>query len=88
VCHFVHAAADAALLLREEVPGPRAIRGVRILLPGPTLPIVAEPAADKARPQIEYAARFSSPFVIATCLLRGRFGLAELESAALADPRC
>ena len=86
VCHFVHGAADAALLLRPELPGPDAIRGVRILLPGPTLPIVAEPAADKARPRTDYAAKFSAPFVIATCLLRGRFGLAELEPDALADP--
>lgn len=87
VCHFIHGAADAALLLREEVPDPAAIRTLRILLPGPTLPIVAEPAADKARPQTDYAAKFSAPFVVATCLLRGRFGLAELEPAALADPQ-
>jgi 2-methylcitrate dehydratase PrpD len=86
VCHFIHGAADAALLLREEVPDPQAIRGVHILLPAPTLPIVAEPAADKAKPQTDYAAKFSAPFVVATCLLRGRFGLAELESTALADP--
>jgi 2-methylcitrate dehydratase PrpD len=87
VCHFIHGAADAALLLREEVQDPEAIRGIRILLPGPTLPIVAEPAADKAKPRTDYAAKFSAPFVVATCLLRGRFGLAELEPAALADPQ-
>jgi 2-methylcitrate dehydratase PrpD len=87
VCHFIHGAADAALLLREEVPDLEAIRNIRILLPGPTLPIVAGPVADKARPQTDYAAKFSAPFVIATCLVRGRFGLAELESAALADPQ-
>jgi 2-methylcitrate dehydratase PrpD len=86
VCHFIHGAADAALLLRAQVPDPQAIRSVRILLPAPTLPIVAEPAADKARPQTDYAAKFSAPFVIATCLLRGRFGLAELEPSALTDP--
>ena len=84
-CHFVHGAADAALMLREELPDARAIRSVRILLPAPTLPIVAEPAADKAAPQTDYAAKFSAPFVIAACLLRGRFGLAELEPASLAD---
>ncbi|WP_135465938.1 MmgE/PrpD family protein [Crenalkalicoccus roseus] len=86
VCHFIHGAADAALLLREEAPDPRAIRHLRILLPAPTLPIVAEPAAEKARPRTDYAAKFSAPFVVATCLLRGRFGLAELEPEALVDP--
>lgn len=85
VCHFIHGAADAALLLREEVSDFGAVRSLRILLPAKTLPIVAEPAADKARPQTEYAAKFSAPFVVATCLLRGRFGLAELEPAAMAD---
>ena len=85
VCHFIHGAADAALLIREELSDKSTIRSVRILLPAPTLPIVAEPAASKARPQTDYAAKFSAPYVVATCLLRGRFGLAELEPAAMAD---
>jgi 2-methylcitrate dehydratase PrpD len=87
VCHFIHGAADAAIALREEVPAPDAIRQIRILLPAPTLPIVAEPAADKARPQTEYAAKFSAPFVVATCLRLGHFGLAELRPEAMADER-
>lgn len=87
VCHFIHGAADAALQLRAEVPDSQAIRRIRIRLPAPTLPIVAEPVASKARPQTEYAAKFSAPYVVATCLERGRFGLAELEPAAMADER-
>jgi 2-methylcitrate dehydratase PrpD len=87
VCHFVHGAADAAISLRGEVPDLEAIRHVRILLPEPTLPIVAEPAADKARPRTEYAAKFSAPFVVATCLRLGRFGLGELRPEAMADER-
>lgn len=85
VCHFIHGAADAAILLRDELPDTATIRKIRIRLPGPTLPIVAEPAESKARPQTEYAAKFSAPYVVATCLQRGRFGLAELEPAAMAD---
>ncbi len=85
VCHFIHGAADAALLIHEDLPDGCTIRSVRILLPAPTLPVVAEPAASKARPQTDYAAKFSAPYVVATCLLRGRFGLAELEPAAMAD---
>lgn len=87
VCHFAHGAADAAIMLREEIADTDAIAGIRILLPEITLPIVAEPAAEKARPQGEYAAKFSAPFVIATCLRLGRFGLAELRPEAIADPR-
>jgi 2-methylcitrate dehydratase PrpD len=87
VCHFIHGAADAAIALHAEIPDPSAIAAIRVLIPGPTLPIVAEPVADKARPQTDYAAKFSAPFVVATCLLLGRFGLQELRPEALADPR-
>lgn len=87
VCHFVHGAADAAIALHAEVPDVDAIRSIRILLPAPTLPIVAEPAADKARPQTEYAAKFSAPFIVATCLRLGHFGLAELRPEAMVDER-
>ncbi|MGE0578334.1 MmgE/PrpD family protein, partial [Reyranella sp.] len=85
VCHFIHGAADAALALRAEIPSVEAIAGVRVLLPEPTLPIVAEPAADKRHPRTDYAAKFSAPFVIGTCLVHGRFGLAELRPEALKD---
>ncbi|GGC48712.1 2-methylcitrate dehydratase [Siccirubricoccus deserti] len=85
VCHFIHGAADSAIALRERIPSVEAIRSVRILVPAQTLPIVAEPAADKLRPATDYAAKFSAPFVVATCLRLGRFGLAELLPQALAD---
>jgi MmgE/PrpD C-terminal domain len=34
----------------------------------------------------EYEAKFSAQFVVATCLLKGAFGLADLMPAALKDP--
>ncbi|TDH62694.1 MmgE/PrpD family protein [Dankookia rubra] len=87
VCHFAHGAADAAIGLHEAGLDVDAIRAIRILLPAPTLPIVAEPVAAKARPQTEYAAKFSAPFIVATCLRLGHFGLAELRPEAMADER-
>ncbi len=87
VCHFAHGAADAAIMLHDAGLDVDAIRAIRILLPAPTLPIVAEPVAAKARPQTEYAAKFSAPFIVATCLRLGHFGLAELRPAAMADER-
>ena len=86
VCHFIHGAADAAIALHAELASPQSIARIRVLLPGPTLPIVAEPAPDKRRPQTDYAAKFSAAYVIATCLVHGRFGLAELRPEALKDP--
>jgi 2-methylcitrate dehydratase PrpD len=43
------------------------------------------PARSRA-PAREYEAKFSAQFVVATCLLKGTFGLADLMPAALKDP--
>jgi 2-methylcitrate dehydratase PrpD len=87
VCHFIHGCAEAALQLQAAIGPAAKIAHVTCELPLDTLPIVAQPAAAKARPRTDYEAKFSAPFVVAACLLRGRFGLAELEHASLSDPR-
>jgi len=85
VCHFIHGCADAAIELHAELAGAE-ILSAEALLPRDTMPIVAEPHAAKIRPANDYEGKFSAPFVVATCLLHGRFGLADLTSAALTDP--
>jgi 2-methylcitrate dehydratase PrpD len=85
VCHFIHGAADAAVMAQAEI-GTAAIDRVEIRLPADTLPIVAEPEAAKRAAATEYEAKFSAHFVVATCLIKGAFGLADLTPAALADP--
>jgi len=85
VCHFIHGCADAAIELHAEV-GAANIASVEALLPRDTMPIVAEPHAAKIRPANDYEGKFSAQFVVATCLLRGAFGLADLIPEALADP--
>lgn len=85
VCHFIHGCAEAALQLHAAIGPSAKIARVTCELPEATLPIVAEPAVAKAIPRSDYEAKFSAPFVVAACLLRGRFGLAELEDASLAD---
>lgn len=84
VCHFIHGCADAAIELRDEIAGAE-IASVNAYLPQPTLHIVAEPAETKERPTSDYEAKFSAQFVVAYCLLRGRFGLPDLQPEALAD---
>ena len=84
VCHFAHGCADAAIELHRLVD-PAEIASVEAFLPKATMPIVAEPAEAKARPTTDYEAKFSAPFIVATCLLKGRFGLPELQPEALAD---
>ncbi len=87
VCHFIHGCADAAIELHHELGSQVGeIERVDAFLPQPTLHIIAEPAEAKERPTTDYEAKFSAQFVIAACLLRGRFGLPDLQPEALADP--
>ena len=87
VCHFIHGCADAAIALHAQVRV-EDIERVDAYLPQPTLHIVAEPAEAKERPATDYEAKFSAQFVVAACLVRGRFGLPDLLPEALADPAC
>lgn len=86
ICHLIHACADSALILRKK-HGLKAgnIAKIQALIPQPTIHIIAEPVANKIRPANDYDAKFSTQYVVATCLARGRFGLAELESEVLND---
>ena len=87
ICHLLHACADSALALRRKhglAPGD--IAAVRALLHPETFHYVAEPAEMRRRPVSDYMAKFSVQFVVAACLVRGRFGFAELEDRALRDP--
>jgi 2-methylcitrate dehydratase PrpD len=87
ICHFIHAFADAALALRAE-HGLTAddVRSVRCAIHPVPGKVVCEPPANKWEPRDEYDAKFSLPYVVATALRRGRFGLAELSDDALRDP--
>jgi 2-methylcitrate dehydratase PrpD len=87
-CHFTHAIADSALALRErhDIAADNIVR-VRALIPEETVPVIAEPVANKKRPVSDYDAKFSTQFIAAACFERGKFGLAELEDEALNDPK-
>jgi 2-methylcitrate dehydratase PrpD len=85
VCHFIHGCADAAIELHGML-SPADIAHVEAYLPKDTMPIVAEPAAAKEGPTTDYEAKFSTQYVVATCLVKGRFGLPELQPDAIGDP--
>ena len=86
ICHFAHGCADAALALRREHGlRPEDIAEIRALVPREVIKTICEPVANKLRPVSDYDAKFSLPFIVAACLVRGRFGLAELEADALHD---
>jgi 2-methylcitrate dehydratase PrpD len=85
-CHLVHACIDAAIALKRNGVDPQRIESVLALVPKEAIAVVCEPAANKRRPANDYDAKFSLPYVVAASLRAGRFGLAELEQGALADP--
>jgi 2-methylcitrate dehydratase PrpD len=85
-CHFTHGCADAALALHAKGLRATDVSSIEARLPVQTMPVVCEPIANKLRPANAYDAQFSVPYIVAACLVRGRFGLAELEHDALTDP--
>ncbi|MDB5904766.1 MAG: 2-methylcitrate dehydratase [Betaproteobacteria bacterium] len=86
ICHLLHACADSALALRRKHDlDADEIATVRALLHPETFHYVCEPAEMRRRPVSEYMAKFSVQYVVAACLVRGKFGFAELEPEALAD---
>lgn len=85
-CHFMHGCLDAAIELhRSRRPDPERILRVTAFVPEGVVSTVCEPIAPKRRPQNAYDAQFSIPYAVATALIRGRFGLSELEPDALFD---
>ncbi len=85
-CHFNHAVADAALALGEHIPHCGQIARIKARIPIETIPVIAEPVANKIKPASDYDAKFSAQFIVAAALVKGRFGLAELEDEVLGDP--
>lgn len=86
-CHFVHGCADAAIALHQAGIDTTRIHAIRALIPAGVVKAVAEPVDAKRRPKNDYDAKFSIPYAVASGLLRGRLGLAEMLPAAFVEPR-
>lgn len=86
-CHFTHAFADAILALREsEGIEASEVETVRCRIHETPAAAVCDPIERKRRPQDDYDAKFSLPFIAGACLARGRLTLAEFAADSLADP--
>jgi len=85
-CHFTHACADAAMLIRQQ-PGfdLQQVAHIKALVPAEVIKTVCEPEQFKRQPQNTYDAQFSIPYAVASGLVRGRFGLAEIDPTAIGD---
>lgn len=82
MCHFVHAAADAAIALHRAGLDLAQLKSVEVAVPAGVVQAVCEPIAGKRRPESDYDAKFSLPYAVASGLLRGKLGLKELEPQA------
>ncbi len=86
VCHFTHAFADAAMIITKgngiEAKDIAKIDAYIHPTPGQ---VVSYPADKKVLPKSDYDAKFSLPYIVAASIVRGRFGLEELEPAAIGD---
>lgn len=86
-CHFTHATIDAAVRIQKRGIDPAQIRRIRVLVPAEVVKTVCEPQDAKRKPANYYEAQFSSVFLVATALVKGRLTLDDLEGDALVDPR-
>jgi len=84
-CHFNHAFAECALALREAGLQAADVARITALIHPDQVPVVCEPLPAKQAPANAYEAQFSVPWIVAASLRHGRFTLAELDDAALAD---
>jgi 2-methylcitrate dehydratase PrpD len=85
-CHFTHACSDAAIALIDKHKFAIGdIERIKALVPAEVVKTVCEPVANKRRPANAYDAQFSIPYLVSASLVRGRFGLAELEPEVLSD---
>ena len=85
MCHFVHAATDAAIALHRRGLELSDVQSVEVLVPQAAVALVCEPADRKRRPHNEYDAKFSLPYAVSSGLMRGRLGLKELLPDAYLD---
>lgn len=87
-CHHMHAFVNAAREIRAQLGGSVRVEDVdaiHALVAGVATPLVCEPAEEKFAPATGYIAQFSLQFSIACGLMRGNFGLGELEPAVRED---
>lgn len=85
-CHQLHAFMNAAITLsKQQKFSADNVVSVRSLICDAAVPLVCEPLASKLKPASSYSAQFSLPYSVACALMRGRFGLNEIEAPSYTD---
>ena len=85
-CHQLHAFMNCAIKLsKEQTFSADNVDSVRTLICDAAVPLVCEPLASKLKPSSSYSAQFSLPYSVACALMRGKFGLNEIEAPSYTD---
>ena len=85
-CHQLHAFMNCAIkLAKEQTFNADNVESVRTLIADAAVPLVCEPLASKLKPASSYSAQFSLPYSVACALMRGKFGLNEIEAPSYTD---
>ena len=88
VCYHSHAFMRAATEMRNETRlDTTQIASIKALVAPVAVPMICEPLETRRKPHNSYATQFSLPYALACCLIRGRFGLEEIEESAYTDPQ-
>lgn len=85
-CHQLHAFMNAAIKLSSaQTFNADNVASVRTLICDAAVPLVCEPLQSKLKPASSYSAQFSLPYAVACALVRGKFGLNEIEAPSYTD---
>ena len=86
--HYIQPLIDAALALRKENHLiPEQIVSITCWMPAHVIPLIAEPLAEKRRPNTSFHARFSLQHSMAEAMIRGTLDKHSFATADLKDPR-
>lgn len=86
--HYIQPLIDAALALRRENDlVPEQIVSITCWMPAHVIPLVAEPVAEKRRPNTSFHGRFSLQHSMAEAMIRGTLDKDSFATVDLKDPR-
>ena len=83
-CHFAHAFVDCVGALAARGVRADDVARIECVVPTTEVPLICEPAAQKAKPATPYAAKFSLPFLLASRIIDGAIRHATFDLANLA----
>ena len=86
--HYIQPLIDAALTLRNQYEiAPDNVVSISCWMPGYVIPLVAEPSAEKRRPNTSFHGRFSLHHSMAEAMIQGALDKKSFDTRNLKDPR-